>query len=58
MGRSEQYRAFAQECLGMARTANDPGVRATLKHMAEVWFRLAARNLADAEENQKVSEPL
>ena len=42
----------------MARTANDPRVRATLKHMAEVWFRLAARNLADAEENQKVSEPL
>jgi hypothetical protein len=39
----------------MARTTRDPRARATLKHMAEVWFRLANRLLTDAEEDQKVS---
>ena len=52
MGRSEQYRAFAQECLEMARTVDDPGVRATLKHMAEVWLRLAERGSCDAAEKR------
>ena len=55
MGRSERYRAFAHECLEMARTTRDPRARATLKHMAEVWFRLANGPLTDAEEDQKVS---
>ena len=40
MGRSEDYRRFAQECLEMARTAEDARVRAILLQMAQVWFQL------------------
>ena len=50
-GAAEDYRRFAQECLEMARTAEDPQVRATLLHMAQVWFRLAEGRAGDAEEN-------
>jgi hypothetical protein len=57
MGRSEHYRALAHECLEMARTARDPCARATLKHMAEVWIRLAERHLADVKQNPVVTEP-
>jgi hypothetical protein len=41
MGRSEEYRRFAQECLEMARTTEDHQTRAVLLQMAQVWFRLA-----------------
>ena len=51
MAGAEDYRRFAQECLEMARTAEDPQVRATLLHMAQVWFRLAEGRAGDAEEN-------
>ncbi|HEY2529557.1 MAG TPA: hypothetical protein VGJ20_16690 [Xanthobacteraceae bacterium] len=52
MARLEQYRRFAQECLQMARTADDARVRAVLIQMAQVWFRLAANNPHDAGENR------
>ena len=39
--KSEQYRRFAQECLLLARNAEDERARASLLHMAQVWFRLA-----------------
>ncbi len=42
---SEEYRRFAQECLVLARNAEDERARASLLHMAQVWFRLA-RQLA------------
>lgn len=48
MGRSEQYRRFAQECLEMAHTADDARVRAVLIQMAQVWFRLAADDTHEA----------
>ena len=32
----------------MARTAEDPQVRATLLHMAQVWIRLAEAHATDA----------
>ena len=41
MQRSEEYRRFAQECLDMARTAEDERSRAVLIQMAQVWLRLA-----------------
>ena len=41
MAKSEQYRRFAQECLLLARNAEDERARASLLHMAQVWFRLA-----------------
>jgi hypothetical protein len=43
MGRSEEYRRYAAECLEMASTLHDPKARATLLHMAQVWLRLAGQ---------------
>jgi len=51
MGRSEDYRRFAQECLEMARTAEDARVRATLLQMAQVWFQLVQE--AEASNNSQ-----
>ncbi len=41
----------------MARTADDPQVRATLLHMAEVWFRLAEDHAGDAWQNEMITLP-
>ena len=46
--RSEQYRRFAQECLGMARTSESEQTRVILIQMAQVWFRLAEARASDA----------
>ena len=48
MGKSDDYRRFAQECLEIARTAEDPQARAALLQMAQVWFRLAESHAGDA----------
>ena len=47
MGKSDDYRRFAQECLEIARTAEDPQARAALLQMAQVWFRLAENHAGD-----------
>jgi hypothetical protein len=47
---SEQYRRFAQTCLEIARNAKDKRSRASLIHMAQVWFRLAQEQKPDDEE--------
>ncbi len=52
MAKSEQYRRFAQACLEIARNAEDDGVRASLVHMAQVWFRLAEEHVNEADERQ------
>jgi hypothetical protein len=49
---SEEYRRFAQECLLLARAAEDERARASLLHMAHVWFRLAEEHENEAEEKQ------
>ena len=41
MGKSDEYRRFAQECLEIAETMEDEQSRASMIHMAQVWFRLA-----------------
>src|SRR5262249_39627914 len=43
MGRSDEYRRYAAECLEMASVIHDPKARATLLHMAQVWLRLRGR---------------
>jgi hypothetical protein len=50
--RSEQYRRFAQACLELARRAEDQQVRASLLHMAQVWFRLAEEHVSEVDERQ------
>jgi len=50
MGRSDDYRRYAAECLEMASVIHGPKSRATLLLMAQVWLRLAGqRELQDAE---------
>ena len=41
MGRSEEYRRFAAECLTMANDTEDEQTRAIYLQMAQVWFRLS-----------------
>ena len=43
MGRSDEYRRYAAECLEMASVIHDLKARATLLLMAQVWLRLASR---------------
>ena len=51
MGRSDECRRYAAECLEMASALYDPKARATVLHMAQVWLRLAGQgDLPDAEE--------
>ena len=52
MARSEEYRRFAQASLEIARNAEDEGVRASLVHMAQVWFRLAEERVNETVERQ------
>ena len=52
MPRSDQYRRFAQECLLLARNAEDERTRASLLHMAQVWFRLAEKRVSEVDERQ------
>ena len=46
---SPEYRRYAQACLEMAGTAGDARTRAVFIQMAQVWFRLAEDNTAQAE---------
>jgi hypothetical protein len=41
MGRSDDYRRYAKECLDMANAVQDAKSRASLVQMAQVWLRLA-----------------
>ena len=46
MGRSDDYRRYAKECLDMANTVQDAKARASLLQMAQVWLRLSQRPVA------------
>ena len=43
MGRSDNYRRYAEECLDMANAVRDAKSRASLVQMAQVWLRLAQK---------------
>src|SRR5215813_9722276 len=45
VSRADEYRRRAQQCLEMARRFGDRDARVTLSHMAQVWLRLAERNV-------------
>jgi hypothetical protein len=44
MGRSDEYRRLATECLEMASAFESPEARGVLLHMAQVWLRFADRS--------------
>jgi hypothetical protein len=50
--KSDQYRRYAQACLLLARDAEDERARASLQHMAQVWFRLAEECVNETNEKQ------
>jgi hypothetical protein len=54
VSRSEDYRRYAQECLVLARNAEDQRTQALLLHMARVWFRLAEEHENETDEKQSV----
>jgi hypothetical protein len=41
MNRADELRTAAAECVALARTATDPGTRASLFAMAQTWLDLA-----------------
>ena len=43
MGRTDEYRRYAAECLEIAGTSQDPKSRAALLQMAQVWLCLATQ---------------
>jgi hypothetical protein len=42
---ADRYRSFAQSCLKLAQSANDPPTRAMFVAMAQTWTNLANRNI-------------
>jgi hypothetical protein len=52
MGRSDDYRRYAKECLDMANTVQDAKARASLLQMAQVWLRLAQQHDAKKKSDQ------
>lgn len=48
MGRSDEYRRFAAECLEIVRKSKDRQTRNVLLQMAQVWSRLA-NEMAEAD---------
>ena len=50
--RWHQYWRYAQECLVLARNAEDERTRASLLHMAQVWFWLAEERINETDERQ------
>jgi hypothetical protein len=56
MGRSDDYRRYAKECLDMATTVQDAKSRASLLQMAQVWLRLAQTHDAKRESDKRQSD--
>jgi hypothetical protein len=54
MGRAEDYRRYAAECLRIAQTISSPGEKNVLLQMAETWRRLASQveSRAGSDEDQ------
>ena len=52
MGRSNQYRRYAGQCLEMANAVQDPKGRAAMLQMAQVWLRLAQRHDEEEKSDQ------
>jgi hypothetical protein len=59
MGRAEEYRRYAAECLALAQRAPDPNDRARLLDMANAFNRLAAKaeGTSDRDRDQTKTEP-
>jgi hypothetical protein len=52
VSKSDQYRRLARACLELARSAEDERTRASLRHMAQMWFHLAEERVSEVDERQ------
>jgi hypothetical protein len=58
MGKSEEYRSYAKECLELANSFQQPQAQAILHHMAQVWFRLAQADEKSAQSQEIEADEL
>jgi phage terminase large subunit-like protein len=56
MGRSDEYRRFAAECLKIAHATGEEQHRATFMKMAQVWLDLARKDEANSDRGDGSSE--
>jgi hypothetical protein len=57
MGRAEDYRRYAAECLRIAQTISSPGEKKLLLQMAETWRRLASQIKTRAASDEDQDSP-
>jgi hypothetical protein len=51
MNRSDECCRFGEDCVKLARTAEDEASRAVFLHMARVWLALAQKDEPNADRN-------
>ena len=56
MGKSDEYRAHAEECQRMARRARNPADKATWLAMAEDWLRMLPKQRQSASDRFDAAE--
>lgn len=52
MGRSDEYRRFAAECLKIEQTTKDEQQRAIFLQMARAWLDLAQKDEVNADRSE------
>ena len=57
MGKADEYRRFAQECLQIAETLNDLQSRAVMVQMAAAWLRWAEQYVDDNQAAENALKP-
>jgi len=53
MGKAEQYRHYAAECIRLAQQSQYPPEKDMLLRMASTWRRLAERAESEGDENDE-----
>ena len=56
MGKSDEYRANAEECQKMARLATHPGEKITWLQMAQDWLRMIPKRKQSASDKFDAAE--
>ncbi len=56
MGKSDDYRHFAAECMKIAHAAEDEQQRAVFVEMARSWLALAQKDEANADRGEGLDE--
>jgi hypothetical protein len=57
VSQTEEFRAYADECLAFARKAISPELRQTFLDMAQTWLRAAAELDGRAARSDRMTDP-